>query len=119
MTPPNPAVPPSAPASYTVDVEQLRSHAGRLAAHADELSTLGAALPGELAGRSLGSFAQFVATGLGAAMADTAGAFAHAASTVDKVGGAMRRAAEEYQNSDETHAAGLAALGPDHPEGTR
>ncbi|PXY29104.1 hypothetical protein BAY59_15865 [Prauserella coralliicola] len=101
--------------SYTVDPEQLRAHAGRLAAHADRLSSIGSALPGEMGARSLGAFAQFITAGIGAAMTETMGAFAHAASTLDKVGDGMRRAADQYEDSDSEHAGGLTGIG----EGTR
>ncbi|RZQ62398.1 type VII secretion target [Amycolatopsis suaedae] len=97
--------------SYQVDPEQLRSHAGRLAAHADRLSAIGTSLPGEMNAASLGSFAQFITTGVGAAMARTSEAFGHASSTMDKVSEGMRRAAEHYQHSDDDHAAGLTGIG--------
>ncbi|SFB43605.1 Excreted virulence factor EspC, type VII ESX diderm [Amycolatopsis marina] len=109
----------SAQPSYDVDPEQLRAHAGRLTAHADQLSSIGAALPGEMGAQALGSFAQFITAGLGAAMTETAGAFAHSASTLDKVATGMRRAADLYQNSDEDHAAGLIGLGSNLEEGNR
>ncbi|EID56319.1 type VII secretion target [Saccharomonospora xinjiangensis] len=96
---------------YTVDPEQLRAHASRLASHADQLSSLGAVLPGELQGASLGTFAQFITSGIGSAMARTMDAFAHAASTVDKVGDGMRRAADRYEHSDESHASELTGIG--------
>ncbi|EHR52831.1 Protein of unknown function (DUF2580) [Saccharomonospora marina XMU15] len=99
--------------SYNVDPDQLRGHAGRLATHADQLSSIGTALPGELGPLSLGVFARFVATSLGTAMAETTDAFAHASSTLDKVSDAMRRAADEYQYADEAHAADLTGIGAD------
>ncbi|MEU6642785.1 type VII secretion target [Saccharomonospora sp. NPDC046836] len=97
--------------SYNVEPEQLRGHAGRLAAHADQLSSIGMALPGEMGTSSLGSFAQFITVGLENAMTETMAAFEHAASTVDKVSDGMRRAADQYQNSDDDHAAALARIG--------
>ncbi|QFU91902.1 type VII secretion target [Amycolatopsis sp. YIM 10] len=100
----------TAPQSSEVDPEQLRAHASRLAAHADQLSSIGAALPGEMGAQSLGAFAQFITTGLGAAMTETMGAFAHASSTLDKVGDGMRRAADRYEHTDEGHADRIAGL---------
>ncbi|AXB41344.1 type VII secretion target [Amycolatopsis albispora] len=98
------------PQSSEVDPEQLRSHASRLAAHADQLSSIGAGLPGELGAQSLGMFAQFITAGLGAAMTETMGAFSHAASTLDKVGDGMRVAADRYEHGDEGHAQRIAGL---------
>ncbi|NIJ10418.1 WXG100 family type VII secretion target [Saccharomonospora amisosensis] len=97
--------------SYNVDPDQLRRHAGRLATHADQLSSIGSALPGELGPLSLGVFSRFVAASLGTAMAETRGAFEHAASTLDKVSDGMGRAADEYQYADEGHAADLTGIG--------
>ncbi|RSM55188.1 ESX-1 secretion-associated protein [Amycolatopsis sp. WAC 01376] len=93
--------------SYTVDSDQLRRHAGRLAAHADQLSSFGTSLPGELTATALGPFAQCITAGIGAAMNRTRDAFAHTASTMDKVGDGLRRAADLYQRTDEDHAARL------------
>ncbi|MBK1783576.1 type VII secretion target [Prauserella cavernicola] len=103
--------------SYQVDPEQLRSHASRLTAHADQLATTGAALPAEMGAQSLGAFAQFITAGLGSAMQRTMDAFGHASSTVDTVSGALRRAADEYQNSDSDHATGLTGIGSRLEEG--
>ena len=97
--------------SYDVDPEQLRGHAGRLAAHADQLSSIGAPLPGELGELSLGAFAQFISAGIGSAMAETADALRHSSSTLDMVSDGLRRAADRYQDSDEDHAATFSALG--------
>ncbi|RSN07325.1 ESX-1 secretion-associated protein [Streptomyces sp. WAC 05977] len=93
--------------SYTVDPEQLRRHAGRLAAHGGQLASLGAALPGEMPLAALGPFAQCFTAGIGAAMSRTRDAFARTASVMDDVGDGMRRAAELYQSTDEGHAARL------------
>ncbi|EHY87277.1 type VII secretion target [Saccharomonospora azurea] len=101
----------STPQSYNVDPEQLRAHASRLATHADRLASVGAALPDRMGEASLGALAQFITTGIGAAMAETMDAFAHAAATVDRVGIGMRQAADRYESSDEHHAAGLADIG--------
>lgn len=97
--------------SYNVDPDQLREHAGRLVTHADQLSSIGATLPGELGPLSLGAFTRFVAASLGTAMTETRGAFEHAASTLDKVSDGIRRAADEYQYADEGHAAELTGIG--------
>ncbi|GAB3493217.1 type VII secretion target [Amycolatopsis cihanbeyliensis] len=105
--------------SYSVDPEQLRGHATRLAAHADQLSSAGTGLPGEMGSLSLGAFAQFIAAGIGSAMTETADAVAQAASTLDTVSHGMRRVADQYQRSDEGHAAALTGLGSMLEEGTR
>jgi len=93
--------------SYTVDPDQLRRHAGRLAAHADQLSSLGSTLPGEMPPTALGPFARCFTAGIGAAMSRTREAFARTASVMDDVGDGVRRAAERYQSTDEDHAARL------------
>lgn len=95
---------------FTADPEQLRAHAGRLAGHADRLATTGARLPDALGEQSLGSFAGFLAAGLGGAMATTLDAFGHVAAAVDQVGGGLRQAAEDYQRTDDDNAAGLAGI---------
>lgn len=97
--------------SYRVDPAQLREHASRLTAHADQLSSIGSGLPAEMSAQSLGSFAQFITAGLGAAMARTTDAFRQASSTVDAVAGGLRQAADQYEGSDNRHAATLADLG--------
>lgn len=93
-----------------VDPEQLRTHASRLNAHADQLSSIGSGLPGEMGAQSLGMFAQFITTGLGSAMTETMGAFAHASSTLDKVGDGLRRAADQYEHTDEGHGDRIAGI---------
>jgi uncharacterized protein YukE len=98
------------PSSFTADAEQLRGHASRLAGYADRLATIGTGLPDALGEQSLGSFAQFVTAGLGGAMTATLDAFAHAASTVDKVSGGIRQAADQYQHTDDNSASGLTGI---------
>jgi hypothetical protein len=92
---------------FTVDPDQLRSHAGTLAGYADRLSALGSGLPGSLADQSLGSFAQFLTTGLGGAMTETLNAFGHASATVDLMAGGVRQAADAYQRTDADNATGI------------
>ncbi|WP_020672387.1 WXG100 family type VII secretion target [Amycolatopsis nigrescens] len=99
------------PNSYTVDPEQLREHAGRLAGYADQLGAIGTGLPDTMGEQSLGSFAQFITTGLGGAMTEALGAFAHAASTVDQVSDGMRRAADDYQRTEDGTASGVTGIG--------
>ncbi len=98
---------------YKVDPDQLRAHASTLSGYADRLATIGTGLPGSLAEQSLGSFAQFLTTGLGTAMTDTLNAFGHAASTVDMVAGGMRQTADGYQSTDEGNASTVAGIGGD------
>jgi hypothetical protein len=93
--------------SFTVDHEQLRGHAATLSGYADQLSATGTALPDQLGQESLGSFAQFLTSGLSGAMGETLGAFAHVASTMDKVGEGMRRTADTYQRTDDDNAVNL------------
>ncbi|GGU24391.1 type VII secretion target [Lentzea flava] len=91
--------------TFTVDHEQLRKHAATLAGYADQLSATGTQLPGGLGQESLGSFAGFLTSGLGSAMGETLNAFAHIASTMDKVGEGMRQTADLYQRTDDDNAA--------------
>ena len=93
--------------SFTVDHEQLRQHAATLASYADQLSATGTRLPDQLGQESLGSFAQFLTTGLSGAMAETLGAFAHVASTMDKVSSGMRQTADNYQRTDDDNVASI------------
>ncbi len=93
--------------TFTVDHEQLRRHAATLAGCADQLARTGTALPGGLGQESLGSFAQFLTSGLGNAMTETLGAFAHVASTMDKVSEGMRQTADLYQRADDDNAVSL------------
>jgi hypothetical protein len=95
---------------FTSAPDQLLAHAGRLARYADQLADLGAGLPDGLGQESLGSFAQFVTTGLGGAMTATLDAFAHASAAVDLVGGGVRQTAEDYQHADDDSAATLTGL---------
>lgn len=93
--------------SFTVDHEQLRKHAATLAGYADQLSATGTRLPDQLGQSSLGSFAQFLTTGLSGAMGETLNAFQHIASTMDKVGEGMRQTADLYQRTDDDNAAAV------------
>jgi excreted virulence factor EspC (type VII ESX diderm) len=95
---------------YRVDPDQLRAHAGVLTGYADRLAALGAGLPGSLAEQSLGSFAQFVTTGLGGAMTETLTAFGDVASTVDMVAGGVRQAAEGYRLTDGANATTISGI---------
>jgi hypothetical protein len=97
--------------SFTADHEQLRRHARTLTGYADRLSDTGTRLPGQVGQSSLGSFAQFLSSGLSGPMGETTGAFAHIASTMDKVGEGIRRTAEDYQRTDERNAAGITGAG--------
>lgn len=89
---------------FTTDHEQLRGHAATLAGYADQLSDTGTRLPDQLGQSSLGSFAQFLTSGLSGAMGETMGAFAHVASTMDKVGAGVRQTADTYQRTDDRNA---------------
>lgn len=98
---------------HHVDPDQLRAHATTLTGYADRLAAIGTGLPGSLAEQSLGSFAQFLTTGLGGAMTETLNAFGHAASTVDIVAGGVRQAADTYERTDDDNATTVAGIGED------
>ncbi|MFD4639854.1 type VII secretion target [Lentzea sp. NPDC058436] len=95
--------------SFTADHEQLRGHAKSLTGYADRLA--GIRPPDRLGQESLGSFAEFLTTGLSGPMAETTGAFAQLSSTMDKVGEGMRRTAENYQRTDERNAEDITGAG--------
>lgn len=92
---------------FAVDHEQLRGHAATLAGYADQLAETGTRLPDQLGQESLGSFAQFLTSGLGGAMNGTLGAFTHIASTMDKVSAGMRQTADAYQRTDDDNTANI------------
>lgn len=96
--------------SFAVDHEQLRGHAATLAGYADQLSATGTALPDQIGQETLGSFAQFLTAGLSGAMGETLAAFAHVASTMDKVSEGMRQTADTYQRTDDDSAANLTGV---------
>lgn len=96
--------------SFGVDHEQLRAHAATLAGHADRLAAAGAGMPDRL-GQELGSFAQFLAAGLGGAMAGTRTAFGDIASTLDKVSIGLRQTADTYQRTDDDNTASITGAG--------
>ncbi|WP_156753578.1 WXG100 family type VII secretion target [Actinokineospora pegani] len=98
--------------TFTVDPDQLRAHATRLAGHADALAALGGGLPGDLGGQPLGPLGQFLAAGLGNAMSETTAAFAHAAAIVDRVGLGARRTADDYERADSGEAATFTGIAP-------
>ncbi|GHH29878.1 type VII secretion target [Lentzea cavernae] len=97
--------------SLTADHEQLRRHAATVSGYADRLSETGTRMPDRLGQESLGSFAQFLTTGLSGPMGETTGAFARMASTLDKVGEGVRRTAENYQRTDERNAGDITGAG--------
>lgn len=99
--------------NYDVNPDQLRSHAGVLSGYADRLAEIGTGLPGALAEQSLGSFTQFLTTGLGGAMTETLHAFDHAASTVDLMAAGVRQAAEGYDRTDNNNATIVTTIGDD------
>jgi hypothetical protein len=96
---------------FHVDPDQLRAHAGSLTGYADRLAAIGTGLPDSLADQSLGSFAQFLTTGLTGAMTETLNAFGHASSTVDKVAAGIRQGADSYQRTDDDNATALTNAG--------
>ncbi|SDF79599.1 Excreted virulence factor EspC, type VII ESX diderm [Lentzea fradiae] len=99
----------STPDNFTVDHEQLRGHAATLAGYADQLSATAARMPDRL-GQELGSFAQFLAAGLGGAMGRTRTAFGDVASTLDKVSIGVRQTADAYQRTDDGNAASFTGV---------
>ncbi|HWE90713.1 MAG TPA: type VII secretion target [Pseudonocardiaceae bacterium] len=98
----------TAPNHFQVDLAQIRAHAGAVSDLAGELSSVNDGLSGGgVSGNALGTFVQFLASGLHDAMTQTTQSVGHASSAVDNVGAALRRTADGYQHTDEDNAARL------------
>lgn len=91
-------------AHFDVDTEQLRGHAGSVGDVADELSAIGGQLPSGLADLALGTFAQFLTSGLQVAMTQVANTITEASSSVAEMSEGITRTAVGYQYTDENNA---------------
>jgi uncharacterized protein YukE len=92
---------------FQVEPDQIRGHATTVGSLSDQLSAIAASLPGGLAEQALGTFTQFLASGLQGAMGHTADAIAHASSSVDEMSTGLRRTADDYQRADDQSATRL------------
>lgn len=93
----------SAPNGFQVEPTQIRQHATTVSNLAGSLSSVAGGMPDSLGGAALGSFVQFLAAGLGDAMAKTGDSLGHASSAVNSVGSALARAADGYEQIDQDH----------------
>ncbi len=93
---------------FDVDVEQLRWHANTVASIADQLSGVSGRAPDRVADGALGTFTQFLTTGLSGAVGQSGAAVGDVSAAVDTVSVAIRRCAELYQHTDEHSADDLA-----------
>lgn len=92
---------------YQVTADHLDRQASHLAGLADDLAAVAARLPDGLAGQPLGSFAHFLTTGLGSAMAATTTAVSHAATTTDAMALGMTGTAADYRRTEDRNTLGL------------
>ena len=92
---------------FAVDPEQLRGHARTVGGVADQLSAIGGRLPSGLADGALGTFAQFLASGLQGAMTQVADTITDASSSVAELSTGLSRTAAGYQIVDDDNATHL------------
>jgi Excreted virulence factor EspC, type VII ESX diderm len=92
---------------FDVDTAQLHGHASSVGEVADQLSAVGGRLPSGLADRTLGMFAQFLASGLQGAMTKVANSVTDASSSVAEMSTGISRAAAGYDDVDEANATNL------------
>lgn len=90
---------------FQVDADQLRAHAASVGDLANQLSSVaGGGQAGGLSDNALGSFVQFLTSGLQDAMNQTTQAVSGAATGVDNVSLRLSQTAQGYQNSDTGNA---------------
>jgi hypothetical protein len=97
----------STPASFEVDLGQIRQHANKVGEIAGSLGDAANGLPDGLAGNPLGTFVQFLTAGLADAMTKTKGAIGQVATMTSNVSAGLSQAADHYQTTDEHSAARL------------
>lgn len=95
---------------FGVDPEQLHSHAAAVGDLATQLSSVVGGQPGGLSDNALGSFVQFLTSGLQDAMNRTTQVIGGAASGVDNVSLRISQTAHGYQHTDATGADRLDAV---------
>jgi uncharacterized protein YukE len=92
---------------FQLDPDQIRGHATTLGEVADQLSGIGAGLPGGLGADALGTFVSFLATGLTGAMSGIGDAITHASSSVDEMRTGLTQTADDYRRADDANATNL------------
>jgi hypothetical protein len=95
---------------FEVDSDQLHTHAAAVGDLAGQLSSVAGGQPGGLSDNALGSFVQFLTSGLQDAMNSTTQAISGAASGVDNVSLRLSQTAHSYQNTDTSGAGRLDAV---------
>jgi phage-related protein len=95
---------------FQVDGDQLHAHAAAVGGLADQLSSVVGGQPRGLSANALGSFVQFLTSGLQDAMNATTQAIGGAASGVDNVSRRLTQTAHGYQDTDTSGAGRLAAV---------
>jgi hypothetical protein len=95
---------------FEVDHDQLRAHAAAVGDLANQLSTVAGGQSRGLPGNALGSFVQFLTSGLQDAMDATTKAIGGAASGVDNVSLRLTGTADSYQQTDTSGAGRLTAV---------
>lgn len=93
---------------FDVDSEQLRWHANTIAQIADQLSGVSDRAPDRMADGALGSFTQFLASGLSGAVGQSNSAIGDVSAAVDRMSIGIRRTADDYQRTDDDSASHLA-----------
>ncbi|SDD38635.1 type VII secretion target [Actinokineospora iranica] len=93
---------------FDIDADQLRWHANTTASIADQLSGVSDRAPDRVADGALGSFTQFLTTGLSDAVGQSGVSIADVSAAVDTMSLAIRRSAEAYERTDEHSASHLA-----------
>lgn len=89
---------------FDVDADQLRWHANTIAGIADQLSGVSGRAPDRVADGALGTFAQFLSAGLSGAVGRANAAIGDVSAAVDGMSVAIRRSADDYQQTDQSSA---------------
>nr|WP_042191373.1 type VII secretion target [Kibdelosporangium sp. MJ126-NF4]CEL20036.1 hypothetical protein [Kibdelosporangium sp. MJ126-NF4]CTQ97260.1 hypothetical protein [Kibdelosporangium sp. MJ126-NF4] len=95
------------PQQYQIVPDEIRGHASAVAVVADELAAVASRMPSGIGDDALGSFASFIASGLGAAMTEVASATDQASSAVDELSSGLNRTAQSYQGAEQYNATNL------------
>ncbi|HEY2699125.1 MAG TPA: type VII secretion target [Pseudonocardiaceae bacterium] len=98
------------PGRFAVDHDQLHAHAAAVGDLANQLSSVAGGQSRGLPDNALGSFVQFLTSGLQSATDATTKAIGGAASGVDNVGVRLAATAHSYQDTDTSGAGRLAAV---------
>ncbi|KAA2265222.1 ESX-1 secretion-associated protein [Solihabitans fulvus] len=95
------------PNAFELDPAQLHEHANTVGKVADQLSSVAGGAPSGLADNALGEFVQFLAAGLQGAMSATTDVVTGAATSVEEMSTGLKQTANDYQQTDDGHAAAL------------